>query len=165
MTKLIVLAIVFSFILFSCGKKDEVKKESNFIDELKDVQYGLTPFAEDNHFLKYVVPKSDVNNDVLTIEIRYTNKDDQYVKELSDTKEKVGKYPVTVSKFEKVVYVGFLLPNRVTIKIIPSNKSTGRYQDPEFLKKFITLFDTVGLEKISGDMIKGAELEKYFPKL
>ncbi|MCX6166214.1 MAG: hypothetical protein NTU73_15365 [Ignavibacteriae bacterium] len=165
MKKILMFLFLICFAFSSCGKKDEVKKEDGFISELKDVQYGGTNQVTDNALMKYFVLKSDINTIVLSLVISYFKNDESKANEFIDASEKIGKYPVIISKFEKAAIVNVMLPNKIYITLMSTDKSTEKFQKADFLKKIIPLFDTEGLEKITGESIKGAELEKYFPKL
>jgi major membrane immunogen (membrane-anchored lipoprotein) len=165
MKKGMLVLIALCFVFFACGKKDDVKKTDEKVNELKEVQYGGTISVSDNELMKYFVLKSDANITVLSLQIKYAKNDESKANEFANISDKVGKYPVVVSKFEKAAIVSVMLPNKVYITLSSTDKSTDKFQTAEFLKKVIPMFDTDGLEKISGDMIKGAELEKYFPKL
>ena len=165
MKKGMLVLIALCFVLFSCWKKDDVKKTDEKVNELKDVQYGGTISVSENELMKYFVLKSDANITVLSLQIKYAKNDESKANEFTDVNDKIGKYPVIISKFEKAAIINVMLPNKVFITLSSTDKSTEKFQTADFLKKIIPLFDTEGLEKISGDMIKGAELEKYFPKL
>jgi hypothetical protein len=165
MKKILLFFIVICIAFSSCGKKEDVKKEGSFINELKDVQYGGTTNVSDNDLMKYFVLKSDINTDVLALQVKYAKNDEAEANEFTGINDKVGKYPVKIYKSDKTIIVKVMLPNKVYISLYTSVKSTEKYQNEDFIKKIIPLFDTEGLEKITGESIKGAELEKYFPKL
>jgi len=77
------------------------------------------------------------------------------------TTEKIDNYPAKINKNE---WIFLLVNDRIEIHLF-ADKTSKDFQDADELKKFIKLFDLAGMEKITGQKVKGDELEKFLPKL
>ena len=74
---------------------------------------------------------------------------------------KVDDYPVKIYDNK---WVWLLVNNRIEIRLIADDKCKD-FKNTEKLQNFIRAFDLSGMEKVSGPVLKGKDLEKFIPKL
>ncbi len=149
MKKIISLLAVIALmpLAFSCKKSG-----------LKDLEYqGLSSFD----WLQANVKKKG-GEGVMWFQVFDQVKDKNIINSYkNDAKEKFGKYPAKI--FENK-WIWIMVNDRIEIRLLADDKSK-EYQNTQRLKDFLSAFDLAGMEKITGPMLKGKDLEKYIPRL
>jgi len=170
MKKLFVFALILSFFLISCGKKDDAKKEDGKKETKEEVNKQFSNLTykdwmlwqDDRISVEAVIKNTD--------SIAYSLYADYKVSNLEKTTENLKGFPVEIHQYDADagIEIKMLLPNGIYLEIENQNPlHVPSYRNLEMMKNFLLMFDLDGLSKITGDTLpgKGESLQKYFPKL
>lgn len=179
MKKILFAVLMLSFFVSACGKKDEVKKESSTKegktevakdDAFKDLKYSGEMSITDWSVINSLDKTTGGSNFVGSAFMLAINIHDIDTSLYDVCKDKFkDKYPlhISVEPNSKSNMAMVLLPNYITVDVNGTGGASGglkEFDNPEMLKKLLSLFDFDGISKLPRENLKGNDLVKFMPK-